>query len=208
MTTKVKSLFKGLRYISHIFEEKEKEIQIGFPTDVKHVAHIGWDGPSANTTTWMNEFRSPTEVTSGPLQSIGQLSSKGNQDTADRNIEISWSRRHHSTNLGSPVNSPTKRGSDSSKHSRRRRSKDGSLGSPARDSSGSSRHSRRQQKSKLGPESSNQDHPAIPKSSRRKKGSTDGGSTKSSKSSRSKGQNSLSDIQFLDLGAVSESGNK
>lgn len=188
----------------------------------------------------MNEFRSPTEVTSGPLQSIGQLSSKGwflglmilclemifelnlaiilvvqilfidlgNQDTADRNIEISWSRRHHSTNLGSPVNSPTKRGSDSSKHSRRRRSKDGSMGSPARDSSGSSRHSRRQQKSKLGPESSNQDHPAIPKSSRRKKGSTDGGSTKSSRSSRSKGQNSLSDIQFLDLGAVSESGNK
>jgi hypothetical protein len=22
-------------------------MQIGFPTDVKHVAHIGWDGPGA-----------------------------------------------------------------------------------------------------------------------------------------------------------------
>lgn len=24
---------------------KEEEIEIGYPTDVKHVAHIGWDGP-------------------------------------------------------------------------------------------------------------------------------------------------------------------
>jgi len=23
-------------------------MQIGFPTDVKHVAHIGWDGPGSN----------------------------------------------------------------------------------------------------------------------------------------------------------------
>lgn len=30
--------------------EKEEEIEIGNPTDVKHVAHIGWDGPSANAT--------------------------------------------------------------------------------------------------------------------------------------------------------------
>jgi hypothetical protein len=27
---------------------KEPEMQIGFPTDVKHVAHIGWDGPGSN----------------------------------------------------------------------------------------------------------------------------------------------------------------
>lgn len=214
MVTKVKNLLKGLRYISQMFDEKEEEIQIGFPTDVKHVAHIGWDGPSANMPNWMNEFRSPSEVTSGPLESIGQLSSKGIQDTTNRN-EISRSRRHYSTNLSSPVSSPTKRGSDGSKHSRRRRSKDGSMGSPARDSSGSSRHSsgssrhsRRQQKSNLGPEISNQDQPAIPKSSRRKKGSTEGGSTKSTRSSRSKGENSLTDNQFWDLGAVSESGNK
>lgn len=25
-------------------------MQIGNPTDVKHVAHIGWDGPSDNAT--------------------------------------------------------------------------------------------------------------------------------------------------------------
>lgn len=26
---------------------------IGLPTDVKHVAHIGWDGPVANNPTWV-----------------------------------------------------------------------------------------------------------------------------------------------------------
>ena len=29
-------------------------MQIGFPTDVKHVAHIGWDGPSVNSApSWV-----------------------------------------------------------------------------------------------------------------------------------------------------------
>lgn len=25
---------------------KDREMEIGYPTDVKHVAHIGWDGQS------------------------------------------------------------------------------------------------------------------------------------------------------------------
>ncbi|RRT71756.1 hypothetical protein B296_00002190 [Ensete ventricosum] len=29
-------------------------MQIGFPTDVKHVAHIGWDGPSVSSPSWVN----------------------------------------------------------------------------------------------------------------------------------------------------------
>ena len=30
-------------------------MEIGYPTDVKHVAHIGWDGgPSVNTPSWVN----------------------------------------------------------------------------------------------------------------------------------------------------------
>lgn len=28
-------------------------MQIGYPTDVKHVAHIGWDGPSVNPPSWV-----------------------------------------------------------------------------------------------------------------------------------------------------------
>ncbi|CAH8331470.1 unnamed protein product [Eruca vesicaria subsp. sativa] len=54
MATTMKGLLKGLRYITQIFdEEKEQEMQIGFPTDVKHVAHIGSDGPAANTPSWV-----------------------------------------------------------------------------------------------------------------------------------------------------------
>jgi hypothetical protein len=32
---------------------KEREMEIGYPTDVKHVAHIGVDGPSGNAPTWV-----------------------------------------------------------------------------------------------------------------------------------------------------------
>ncbi|CAK9328629.1 unnamed protein product [Citrullus colocynthis] len=42
-------------------------MQIGYPTDVKHVAHIGWDGPSVNSPSWMNEFKSPPSFSSAPL---------------------------------------------------------------------------------------------------------------------------------------------
>ncbi|KAJ6336161.1 hypothetical protein OIU78_012713 [Salix suchowensis] len=66
---KMKGLLKGLRYISQIFDndEKKPEMQIGYPTDVKHVAHIGWDGPSVNSPSWMTEFKSPPEYSSAPL---------------------------------------------------------------------------------------------------------------------------------------------
>jgi hypothetical protein len=33
---------------------KEPKMQIGYPTDVKHVAHIGWDGPSINSPSWVH----------------------------------------------------------------------------------------------------------------------------------------------------------
>lgn len=34
-------------------QPKEPEMQIGLPTDVKHVAHIGWDGPSSADPSWV-----------------------------------------------------------------------------------------------------------------------------------------------------------
>ncbi|KAF3796332.1 CRIB domain-containing protein [Nymphaea thermarum] len=73
MGTKMKGLLKGLRYISQIFEtnEKEREMEIGYPTDVKHVAHIGWDGPSVNNPSWMSEYRSVPEFSSAPLTPTG-----------------------------------------------------------------------------------------------------------------------------------------
>lgn len=35
---------------------KEREMEIGFPTDVKHVAHIGWDGPSDSAPSWVRSL--------------------------------------------------------------------------------------------------------------------------------------------------------
>ncbi|KAK9076012.1 hypothetical protein SSX86_004342 [Deinandra increscens subsp. villosa] len=55
MGTKVKGFFKGLKNI-HIFDEEEPEIQIGMPTDVKHVAHIGADGPATESPSWMKGY--------------------------------------------------------------------------------------------------------------------------------------------------------
>uniref|UniRef100_A0A0D9VMF9 CRIB domain-containing protein n=1 Tax=Leersia perrieri TaxID=77586 RepID=A0A0D9VMF9_9ORYZ len=56
----MKGLLKGLRYISQIFDAKEPEMQIGNPTDVKHVAHIGWDNASVTAPSWMNEYKGGT----------------------------------------------------------------------------------------------------------------------------------------------------
>ncbi|KAM3334816.1 hypothetical protein ACQJBY_029314 [Aegilops geniculata] len=49
----IRKLIKSFRSLSHIFElykdeeEEDDDIQIGFPTDVEHVAHIGLDGSSS-----------------------------------------------------------------------------------------------------------------------------------------------------------------
>ncbi|CAH8389361.1 unnamed protein product [Eruca vesicaria subsp. sativa] len=74
MATTMKGLLKGLRYITQIFdEEKEEEMKIGFPTDVKHVAHIGNDGPSTNAPSWMNDFKAQEHEQ-------GQVVSRGNSN--------------------------------------------------------------------------------------------------------------------------------
>ncbi|CAD5196308.1 unnamed protein product [Musa acuminata subsp. malaccensis] len=61
MACKMKGLLKGIKYITHIFVHKEHEMEIGYPTDVKHVAHIGFDNPF-----WMDEFKSASDF-SGSL---------------------------------------------------------------------------------------------------------------------------------------------
>ncbi|XP_006649151.1 CRIB domain-containing protein RIC7-like [Oryza brachyantha] len=68
----MKGLLKGLRYISQIFDAKEPEMQIGNPTDVKHVAHIGWDNASVTAPpSWMNEFKGTTGGEPEPSQTGG-----------------------------------------------------------------------------------------------------------------------------------------
>ncbi|KAL0740598.1 hypothetical protein Bca4012_082111 [Brassica carinata] len=58
------------KFLASVDEEKEEEMQIGFPTDVKHVAHIGSDGPAANTPSWMNDFK-PQENENAQVVSRG-----------------------------------------------------------------------------------------------------------------------------------------
>uniref|UniRef100_A0A0D9V9J5 CRIB domain-containing protein n=1 Tax=Leersia perrieri TaxID=77586 RepID=A0A0D9V9J5_9ORYZ len=53
-------ILRGFKNLSHqIFavyeeedeDEEEREMVIGLPTDVKHVAHIGWDGSTSTTSS-------------------------------------------------------------------------------------------------------------------------------------------------------------
>lgn len=63
---------KGLHAISHFFGWSDHEIEIGYPTDVKHVAHIGWDGPSVSGSSWMDELKPAPDFSAGPLREFGQ----------------------------------------------------------------------------------------------------------------------------------------
>ncbi|KAL6342902.1 hypothetical protein AAG906_016921 [Vitis piasezkii] len=208
MSTKVKGLLKGLRYISQIFEnEKEPEMQIGFPTDVKHVAHIGWDGPSVSSPSWMNEFKSTPETLSAPLTSNGVAKEISVDEDINRtegekpptSKEKQRRRRSSSSGGAFPLDSPARNPSDAPKHSRRHHSSGGSVISDNQD--GSTRSSRRHH-NLSGLESTSRDGPGVPKQSRRRKskGSSGGGSSRS----RSKGQASLTDVDpFSESGLLS-----
>ncbi|KAB2071121.1 hypothetical protein ES319_A08G202100v1, partial [Gossypium barbadense] len=140
---KMKGLLKGLRYISQIFddEDQQPEMQIGLPTDVKHIAHIGADGPyvNSNAPSWMNEFKSaapgaPNLANGGEAaKSINQKwvnhqseekRDKNSQSTqscssfSDMPEQPKSSKRSSSTNVKSRVEG-TKEKRDKPKHSKK-----------------------------------------------------------------------------------------
>lgn len=190
MSTKMKGLFKGLRYISQIFDEeqqqKEQDMQIGLPTDVKHVAHIGWDGDGAASTAadspgWMKDFSPSTPGMSAPGDS------KPSKDNAP---EIKWVSEDSKRGQRTKKSQEKEHGSEGPKPSRRRstdnNSTDTSPKKPTRRQSADNatakpRQSRRSQTKDSsdggGKESSASD---VPKKSRRKKSeSNEGGSRRS-----------------------------
>ncbi|KAL4628474.1 hypothetical protein ACB098_05G179400 [Castanea mollissima] len=69
MATKMKGIYKSFKFISQIFVVKEREMEIGYPTDVKHVAHIGLDAASGSAPSWMNDFKTTSEFST----SLGSL---------------------------------------------------------------------------------------------------------------------------------------
>lgn len=97
----VSTMAKIFKYISQIFVVKEREMEIGFPTDVKHVAHIGWDGPSDSAPSWMNEFKNGPDFSTLGRNNTGdrrESSSMAPSPWASQDFEQSMGRQP-STNL-------------------------------------------------------------------------------------------------------------
>ncbi|CAN6193457.1 unnamed protein product [Urochloa humidicola] len=92
MAISIKGIFRGLKIIAQIFTvQREHEIEIGYPTDVRHVSHIGF-GASGSCPSWMNEFRGVEEI---PAPEAGGESIS----SAAQSSQISWA----SLDLEQPV---------------------------------------------------------------------------------------------------------
>lgn len=203
---KMKGIFKGFKYISQIFEEeKEDDIQIGFPTDVKHVAHIGWDGPAVETPSWMKEFSGSPGLHSAPLgpptgekgePEIKWVSEDANTKRSNREKDlpdVPKSSRRNQSGEGN-CDSPKKRDPTRAKQ-RRNHSKDSSEGSV--------RSSRNQQDPSQPSDSANPGIPDPAKRSRRKKSRESNGSTRPrSKANASADNDSESSVKNPELEPV------
>ncbi|KAJ6306464.1 hypothetical protein OIU78_021726 [Salix suchowensis] len=168
-------------------DEEEPEMQIGFPTDVKHVAHIGWDGPS------MNEFHSQPPYSSAPLSLHGDAKEEGSAkwESEANMVQIERVRGHRILQQGCLVLQEDRKvlhlGTfPELPKSSRRRSSTGTLAeSPSREKSDKPKQSRRSSrngtkeldgtrtsrnhKDPSGESESHSNLPDIPKKSRRKK---------------------------------------
>ncbi|KAI4371665.1 hypothetical protein MLD38_009991 [Melastoma candidum] len=79
---KIMGFYKGFKFMSQIFvvkedEDEEEEMEIGLPTDVKHVAHIGGDDPLGSGPAWMKEFTGAPEFQSSLRETADQTSTPG-----------------------------------------------------------------------------------------------------------------------------------
>ncbi|CAN1222342.1 CRIB domain-containing protein RIC7 [Linum grandiflorum] len=92
-TGKIKGIYKGFKYIIQIFVVKEKELEIGCPTDVKHVAHIGWDGATESPPSWMDGFKTSPEVVSSVKACAGFANNNNGMPKESNNSVFStpWS---------------------------------------------------------------------------------------------------------------------
>ncbi|KAJ1292723.1 hypothetical protein BS78_01G012000 [Paspalum vaginatum] len=82
VATGVSRLMKGIRSLSQMFaapydgeedEDEEREMVIGYPTDVQHVGHIGWDGGQhtklgATAMGMLNAFSLPSTLSLRQLE--------------------------------------------------------------------------------------------------------------------------------------------
>ncbi|KAI4342665.1 hypothetical protein MLD38_027259 [Melastoma candidum] len=212
MPAKVKGFLKGLKYIQQIFDgPKEPELQIGLPTDVKHVAHIGGAGPSSNMTpSWMSEFDS-TQLTLPPVNPMGGSDKTScepgleddKQATAPngnkKEVENS-PRGPLSEGNGPPLGSPPKR-TTKKHHLRKNRATTDSTNQETPNTTG--KHHRRHHKSS---DPSSNEPSSVSKPSRRKRSSKSSSGGGSSRPSKSKTQDSFDEAPAKDAGSISTSG--
>ncbi|KAI4374028.1 hypothetical protein MLD38_012075 [Melastoma candidum] len=80
ISASIHRLYKGLKSLSQLFaykedadedEDDDSQIEIGAPTDVKHVTHIGWDGCAAMTDVFGSPLsKLPLTLASHELQTL------------------------------------------------------------------------------------------------------------------------------------------
>ncbi|KAL9236634.1 hypothetical protein vseg_011278 [Gypsophila vaccaria] len=134
-STKIKGICKGsFKYISHFFVVKERELEIGSPTDVKHVAHIGWDGPDGTSPSWMNDYKGSTEVA---IKSVGSIG--GSRDPTWSSQDFEHTLRQQSS--GQSMNFPPGNAANMAMKSRRKKT-NSTTSSPKTSSARTSRSSK------------------------------------------------------------------
>lgn len=141
MTIKIKGIkgFKGFKFITQIFVVKEREIEIGYPTDVKHVAHIGWDGVSGSPPSWMNQFHP------GPdFNTMFNANQRDSDSTANP-----WS----SQDCDMPIGGESPLSADASNTTKKKQRRKKKISSPTSNSSVSSRTSSKSKYTKKEPKS-------------------------------------------------------
>lgn len=86
-------------------EEEEKDLEIGYPTDVKHLTHIGWDGSttiSNATKGWEN--LTPSEIISFPSISLKQfevaMAQQASSAATTGDVKQVWYNSHKGRYLG------------------------------------------------------------------------------------------------------------
>ncbi|KAJ0239463.1 CRIB domain-containing protein RIC11 [Hirschfeldia incana] len=61
MAMKMKGIYKSFKMVSQLFVVKERDMEIGHPTEVKHVNHVGWEVSSGSAPAWLSEFKAEAE---------------------------------------------------------------------------------------------------------------------------------------------------
>ncbi|KAE9611664.1 hypothetical protein Lal_00011697 [Lupinus albus] len=95
MATKIKRIYKSFKYITQMFDVKDQEMEIGYPTDVKHVTHIGLDGSTGSGPSWMSDFETASDFSTS-FSNLG-----GARDPNPMAISTSWSSQDFEECTGS-----------------------------------------------------------------------------------------------------------